>query len=201
MVIIHDKTIERKWCAMKIVSENGDIQDANRWGCPNEGFLLLLGNTHEAARLQENHLINFRQDGSAWLLMDDGSEYIRDIYGISKLNRMMLKHYNVSLEDAINTQPKSDITVSIDYTNYVMAITDNTPFPDCDTEGMPSTIFCAKELGMDVVDRSVVLGESYTITVCIASMLPGEMALFLQPLAFPKGTCSPDFRHLISGRA
>lgn len=179
---------------MKIIEANGDVWDANRAGCvPNRGLLLELGNPSEVARKQANHLINFRQDGAAWLYINDGVDIIRDIYDLPKLNRLMLEHYNVSLEAAINAQPYSNTTVAIDYISHTMTITEKTKYPS-DVEGLPLTLHYAKKLDIDVVDRHVVPDEQYIVTVCIATMSPGQMALFLQPLTYSGGGCSDYFR-------
>lgn len=172
---------------MKLLMSNGDVWDANEAGSiPNRGLLLELGNPHEVAIKQANHLINFRQDGSAWLYINDGADLIRNIYDIPELNRLMLEHYDVSLEDAINAHPYGKMTATIDYIYHTMIVTNKTKFPE-DLEELPLTLQNAKMLDIDVVDRQVIPDEEYSVTICIATMSPGQIALFLQPFGFGGG--------------
>jgi hypothetical protein len=183
---------------MKIVQPNGDVYDANEAGSvPNRGLLLELGNPPEVARLQANHLINFRQDGSTWLYINDGENRIENIFEIWKLNKLMLDHYSVSLEEAINAQPYNDAIVSFDFILYTMTLTVKTKFPD-DVGGLPIALYGAKKLGIDVLDRHVMPNEQYSVTIDVATTLPAKLALFLQPLTYHGGGCSDYFRQVIS---
>jgi hypothetical protein len=182
---------------MKILKHDS-VWDSNQAGSvPNGGLLLELGNPIEVAMKKENHLINFRQDGSAWLYIKEGSERIENISEIFYLHRLMLEHYNVSLEQAINAQPHGDVTVSFDFMLHTMTLTVKSRYPE-DVDGLPLTLWHAKTLNIDVLERSLVEDEQYSLTICTATTLPAYLALLLQPLTDRGGNCSDYFRQGIS---